>query len=495
MVLGGQPRRWWRALQHQRLLLVGTPSILLHGLGIPFTGLAPAQSGQGRAPTCPRRPGLGPGGRAGAGLDRLAIVEYLAERHPGLSPANPVARLARCCCAEMHGGFQALRSELSMDVAARRPQRQRRAADIARLGSRAGARRVAASGGPFLFGAFGADAYFAPVAFRYRAWSRAQVVRALLAHPSVRAWAEAGAREPVLPDHKYRRDVPGQSAPDPARRPGRPPAPRGASLHPHVRPRRRRRLRPAPPPAGYRWLVLGTCSVGCSTPSTRSTRSPRSEELGMARRLGLLDTSYNVAALLTLIAGGVLIDPPTSAILFAAVGAVGTLLIAVLPALFPAAPWAVVSVLLGIGLEETFSSWPRPRWWAAGSRGRRSPSRWRCSLWWRTAVACSPTRSGPLQAALRQLAPPLLLAAALGGAWLAFAVVYAAARRRGGARRRRPRCSRTWCASTSATGGWWGSAWLLPSIFPFPHLRQPLLHRRPRRDPEQAPSESCRCSR
>src|SRR3546814_20876433 len=47
--------------------------------------------------------------------DSLAIAEYLAERFPdrGLWPADPAARrLARCVCAEMHAGFQALRNAL-----------------------------------------------------------------------------------------------------------------------------------------------------------------------------------------------------------------------------------------------------------------------------------------------------------------------------------------------------------------------------------------------
>lgn len=38
--------------------------------------------------------------------DSLAIVEYLAERHPGVWPAAADARArARCAAAEMHAGF------------------------------------------------------------------------------------------------------------------------------------------------------------------------------------------------------------------------------------------------------------------------------------------------------------------------------------------------------------------------------------------------------
>ncbi len=193
------------------------PWILLHGLGIPFTErLVSLQPDQAKAARFSRLPG----GRVPVledgpvqVWDSLAIVEYLAERHPGVWPADPVARaFARSCCAEMHGGFQALRSQLSMDVASRRPQRRRSAAveaDIARIEALWGeARQRFGRGGPFLFGAFGAaDAYFAPVAYRFQTYGVAprgeagELARTLLAHPSVRAWGEAGAGEPVLADH------------------------------------------------------------------------------------------------------------------------------------------------------------------------------------------------------------------------------------------------------------------------------------------------------
>ena len=45
--------------------------------------------------------------------DSLAIAEYLAERHAGMWPADPVARAhARSVTAEMHSGFAALRDEM-----------------------------------------------------------------------------------------------------------------------------------------------------------------------------------------------------------------------------------------------------------------------------------------------------------------------------------------------------------------------------------------------
>ena len=145
--------------------------------------------------------------------DSLAICEYLAERHPGLWPADPVARAwARCISAEMHSGFQALRQEMSMDVRSRRPQRRRSDAvlrDIVRVEriwsdtrERFGAR------GDLLFGTFTiADAFYAPVAFRFQTYGVAprgpagEYLRALLALPGMREWAEGGAGDEKLADH------------------------------------------------------------------------------------------------------------------------------------------------------------------------------------------------------------------------------------------------------------------------------------------------------
>src|SRR5512144_2714067 len=116
----------------------------------------------------------------------------------------------------------------------------------------------------------------------------------------------------------------------------------------------------APPPTAYRWAVLLTCSLamfGCYY--VFDALYPVTPLLEKAfgftgAQVGLLDTSYNVAALLTLIAGGVLIDRigvAASAILFGAIGAAGGILIAVLPEVFPGAPWGGMMVgrfLLGI---------------------------------------------------------------------------------------------------------------------------------------------------
>lgn len=193
------------------------PWILLTQAGIPFTErLVSLQPDAGKA----ARFAALPGGRVpvleDGGVrvwDSLAIAEYLAERHPGLWPADPRARAwARSICAEMHGGFAALRAGMSMDVRARRPQRLRSdavKADIARIAALwTETRRAFGAGGPLLFGTFTiADAYYAPVAFRFRTYGVAPggeasaYAQALLSLPAVRAWEAGGKDDPPLSDH------------------------------------------------------------------------------------------------------------------------------------------------------------------------------------------------------------------------------------------------------------------------------------------------------
>ena len=49
--------------------------------------------------------------------DTMSIAEYLAERHPGLWPADATARAwARSICAEMHAGFRTVRNEMAMCI-------------------------------------------------------------------------------------------------------------------------------------------------------------------------------------------------------------------------------------------------------------------------------------------------------------------------------------------------------------------------------------------
>ena len=138
--------------------------------------------------------------------DSLAIAEYLAERHAGVWPADTAARTwARCAAAEMHSGFATLRSICSMNCGVRVALREitdALRADIARIDSMLG-EGLARFGGPWLAGAAftGADAFYAPVAFRIRIYGlqlSAPVmawVERTLALPAMRDWYAAALTE------------------------------------------------------------------------------------------------------------------------------------------------------------------------------------------------------------------------------------------------------------------------------------------------------------
>jgi glutathione S-transferase len=142
--------------------------------------------------------------------DSLAIAEYLAERHAGMWPADPVARAyGRCVCAEMHSGFTHLRNDMTMCIRERvdvRPWSDGLAADIARVEEiwNEGRRRFGAAGA-YLCGAFSlADAFYAPVAFRFRTYgvtpagAAAEYLRVLLDHPFLREWETAALAETAV---------------------------------------------------------------------------------------------------------------------------------------------------------------------------------------------------------------------------------------------------------------------------------------------------------
>lgn len=107
--------------------------------------------------------------------DSLAICEYLAERFPEarLWPTDPAARaLARAAASEMHAGFTSLRGECPMDLALKTK------ADLSEA-TQTNIRRISdlwnamlgRFGGPFLAGEWSiADAFFAPVATRFRSY-------------------------------------------------------------------------------------------------------------------------------------------------------------------------------------------------------------------------------------------------------------------------------------------------------------------------------------
>src|SRR5512145_2018604 len=148
--------------------------------------------------------------------DSLAIAEQLAEKFAGsrLWPADPVARgLARSVCAEMHSGFTALRQTLPMNIRRRRPggaiapSVQQDIARITQIWTEL--RKRFGAGGPYLFREWGiADAFFTPVAARFRSYDvalppEAAAYRdALLAWPAFRRWEAEAEREPwTIPEY------------------------------------------------------------------------------------------------------------------------------------------------------------------------------------------------------------------------------------------------------------------------------------------------------
>jgi glutathione S-transferase len=147
--------------------------------------------------------------------DSLAICEYLAETFPaaGLWPDDGAARaMARSASAEMHSGFQALRSQHPMNVRSSFPGRDITAeaqADINRVMSiwRAARSRHGEGNGDFLFGRFTiADAMYAPVVSRFRTYKfdlereADEYCEAMMSWPAMLEWATAARNEPMIVD-------------------------------------------------------------------------------------------------------------------------------------------------------------------------------------------------------------------------------------------------------------------------------------------------------
>lgn len=138
--------------------------------------------------------------------DSLAIIEYLADRHRGVWPADAKAKIwARCAAAEMHSGFNNLRSTCPMHVGLRirmkeiAPALQTELDRLNELWSE-GLNRF---GGPYLAGEkFTAlDAFFAPVVFRIQTYGlpmntqASAYVKRMLALPTMQQWQTEALRE------------------------------------------------------------------------------------------------------------------------------------------------------------------------------------------------------------------------------------------------------------------------------------------------------------
>jgi glutathione S-transferase len=182
------------------------PWIALKVLGLPFEEKRIALYGPGSQEAILR---FSPAGKVPVLIDggttvwdSLAILEYLAESHGRLWPADAAQRArARAISAEMHSGFSNLRSHMSMNVRKRYPGKGRTPEVLREI------QRIdeiwSQAMQPFLFGPFSAaDAMYAPVALRFRTYAvqlsgPAQTyMDVLLGLPGMQEWIAAAAREP-----------------------------------------------------------------------------------------------------------------------------------------------------------------------------------------------------------------------------------------------------------------------------------------------------------
>ena len=142
--------------------------------------------------------------------DSLAIIEWLADKTDRARywPRDPAARgMALSMAAEMHSGYSNLRRELGMNVRRQYPTpnlKEPVKTEILRiLELWAQARARHGSGGPYLFGEFGAvDIMFAPVVTRFVTYSipvprfHAAYMETILDHAWMKEWIDAAQDEP-----------------------------------------------------------------------------------------------------------------------------------------------------------------------------------------------------------------------------------------------------------------------------------------------------------
>jgi len=141
--------------------------------------------------------------------DSLAIAEYANDAYAGgrLLPQDAAVRaIARAATAEMHSGFAALRGGMPMNIRASDrvvSQNDALSADIRRVIELwRTCRQEFGAGGNWLFGQFSiADAFYAPVTFRFTTYSvpldtvEREYVNHVQSDPDVRAWVAAAPEE------------------------------------------------------------------------------------------------------------------------------------------------------------------------------------------------------------------------------------------------------------------------------------------------------------
>lgn len=155
--------------------------------------------------------------------DSMAICEYISDRYldmPAL-PEDPVRRgLCRAYCAEMHGGFFALRQQMPMNCRSRRRIAidEELRSEIARIESLwTEALQANRDAGPYLFGDFSmADAFFAPVVMRFRTYGVelpqicSDYMSTVVQNRAVYSWVTAACEESEsLPDYHLGEELTG----------------------------------------------------------------------------------------------------------------------------------------------------------------------------------------------------------------------------------------------------------------------------------------------
>jgi glutathione S-transferase len=141
--------------------------------------------------------------------DSIAILDYLADKvgRERFWPKEDAARgMARSMVAEMHSGYHTMRSEFPMNIRKRfegvQPSETTKQEVVRILGLWAEARARFGSGGPFLFGTFGAaDIFYAPVVSRFISYGVAvpgfagAYMQAVWEHDWMQAWIAASENE------------------------------------------------------------------------------------------------------------------------------------------------------------------------------------------------------------------------------------------------------------------------------------------------------------
>ena len=140
--------------------------------------------------------------------DSLAICEYISENyldgHGWPNDKNNKA-IARAICAEMHSGFEALRSEMPMNCRAKRSLTVSDAAkyDIQRIDAIwSDYAEVDSNNDLRLFGEFSiADCFFAPVVMRFQTYdvelsdAARDYCQSMLKHSSLQKWVSSAIEE------------------------------------------------------------------------------------------------------------------------------------------------------------------------------------------------------------------------------------------------------------------------------------------------------------